>query len=267
MGDISVRLVDRGRVLTDMGYVLDGYTMGSASNRSPDHETAEFVVWNAVVDGPDRTVLWDTGANPEAGDGYWPAPLYEAFEYVDAAEHTLEGDLDSVGYDLADVDAVVMSHLHLDHAGGLAEFAGTDVPIYVHEEELKFAYYSAKTTEGSIAYLASDFDRDLNWNVVHGDEHTLFDGFRLVHLPGHTPGVLGAHIETPDGDVLVAGDECYVEGNYADEVPLGPGLLWSERDWFDSLQKVKELERRTGGDVLFGHDLARFESFGDGWNV
>ena len=70
-----------------------------------------------------------------------------------------------------------------------------------------------------------------------------------------------------DPDVLVAGDECYVEGNYTDEVPLGPGLLWSERDWFESLQTVKELERRTGGDVLFGHDLARFESFGDGWNV
>ncbi|MFC7203731.1 N-acyl homoserine lactonase family protein [Haloferax namakaokahaiae] len=267
MADTSVRLIDRGRVHADMGYVIDGYSMASASNPNPDHEMAEFVVWNAVIDTPERTILWDTGSNPRAGDGYWPAPLFEAFAHVDAAEHTLEADLDAAGYSLSDIDAVVMSHLHLDHAGGLVEFADTDVPIYVHEEELKFAYYSAKTTEGSIAYLASDFDHDLNWNIVHGDSYTLEPGVRLVHLPGHTPGVLGAHIETPDGDVLIAGDECYVEGNYIEEIPLGPGLLWSERAWFDSLQKVKELERQTGADVLFGHDLERFRSFGKGWNA
>lgn len=79
--------------------------------------------------------------------------------------------------------------------------------------------------------------------------------------------MLGAYIGASDGDVPVTGNERYIEGNYVDEVPLGPGLLWSERDWFKSLQAVKELERRTGGGVLFGHDLARFESFGDGWSV
>jgi glyoxylase-like metal-dependent hydrolase (beta-lactamase superfamily II) len=159
-----------------------------------------------------------------------------------------------------------MSHLHLDHAGGLAAFEGSDVPVYVHEAELKFAYYSAKTAEGSMAYLASDFDRDLNWSVVHRDEHHLAADFELLHLPGHTPGVLGARIDLPGETVLVAGDECYVDANYAEEVPLGPGLLWSERAWFESLQRLKDLERRTDADVLYGHDLERFESFDGGWN-
>src|SRR6056297_2534093 len=119
----EVTFLDRGRVMAD---------------------------WNFVIETPERTILWDTGSHPEAGDGYWPAPLYEAFAHVDAAEHTLEGDLADAGFDLGDIDAVVMSHLHLDHAGGLENFAGTDVPIYVHREELPFAYYSAKTDEGSI---------------------------------------------------------------------------------------------------------------------
>ena len=266
MVDAEVTLLDRGRVFADRGYVVDGYSMAGQSNPSPDHEMAEFVVWNAVVDHPEGTVLWDTGSHPEAGDGYWPDPLYDAFAHVDADEHRLEDDLDAAGYALDDIDAVVMSHLHLDHAGGLAAFEGTDVPVYVHEEELKFAYYSAKTTEGSIAYLASDFDRDLNWDVVHGERHYLAADFELLHLPGHTPGVLGARIDLPDETVLIAGDECYVDANYAQEVPLGPGLLWSERAWFDSLQRLKDVERRTGADVLYGHDLERFESFGGGWN-
>jgi glyoxylase-like metal-dependent hydrolase (beta-lactamase superfamily II) len=267
MVDASVRLLDRGRVVADAGYVVDGYTMGGATDPNPDHEMREFVVWSAVVDHPEGTFLWDTGSNPRAGRGYWPAPLYDAFEHVDAEEHSLETDLAAAGYSLSDVDAVVMSHLHLDHAGGLAAFDGTGVPVYVHEEELKFAYYSAKTTEGSVAYLASDFDHDLNWRVVHRHRRTLAEDFELLHLPGHTPGVMGARIDLPDGTILIAGDECYVRENYVDEVPLGPGLVWSERDWFDSLRTLKELERRTGADLLYGHDRDQFESFGDGWNL
>ncbi|WP_117591186.1 N-acyl homoserine lactonase family protein [Haloprofundus halophilus] len=266
MVDASIHLLDRGRVRADMNYVVDGYAMGSADNPDPEHEMTEFVVWSAVVDHPEATVLWDTGSHPEAGDGYWPAPLYGAFEHYDAADHDLESDLDAAGYALSDVDAVVTSHLHLDHAGGLYHFADTDVPVYVHEEELKFAYYSAKTTEGSVAYLASDFDYDLNWEIVHRHRTTLFEDFELLHLPGHTPGVMGAKLDLPGETVLVAGDECYVDANYADEVPLGPGLLWSDRDWFDSLQLLKELQRRHDADVLYGHDLERFQSFDGGWN-
>jgi glyoxylase-like metal-dependent hydrolase (beta-lactamase superfamily II) len=265
MTEARIDLLDRGRVLADMNFVVDGYAMGTADDPNPDHDIAEFVVWNAVVDHPEATVLWDTGSHPEAGQGYWPDGLYAAFKHVDADEHRLGDDLGDAGYDLDDVDAVVMSHLHLDHAGGLRHFDGTDVPVYVHEDEIKYAYYSAKTDEGSIAYLASDFDYDLNWQVVHRHRHTLADGFELLHLPGHTPGVLGAQVETPEGTVLFAGDETYVDANYTDEVPLGPGLLWSERHWFDSLQTLKELERRHDADVLYGHDLERFRSFEGGW--
>ncbi|WP_129116823.1 N-acyl homoserine lactonase family protein [Halegenticoccus tardaugens] len=265
MADVSVHLLDRGRVRADANYVVDGYAMASASNPRPEHEIREFVVWNAVIDHPEATILWDTGSHPDAGDGYWPAPLYDAFEHVDADEHRLEDDLDAAGYALSDVDAVVTSHLHLDHAGGLYEFEGSDVPVYVHEEELKYAYFSAKTDEGSVAYLAPDFDRDLNWEVVRRDRRTLAGGVELLHLPGHTPGLLGARIDRDDGSVLLAGDAAYVDANYADEVPMGPGLVWCERRWLDSVRTLKEEARVHGADMLYGHDLERFESFGDGW--
>ncbi len=254
----EVTLIDRGRVRADTAYVIDGYSMASAENPNPDHERIDFVVWNAVVETDAGTFLWDTGCPANAAE-YWPDPLYGAFEAYDAEEHALEDDLADAGYELDDIDAVVMSHLHLDHAGQLGTFEGRDVPVYVHEEELKFAYYSAKTGDGSIAYLAPDFDRDLNWNIVHRDTHTIADGFELLHLPGHTPGVLGARIDTDDGTLLIAGDEAYVDANYTDEVPLGPGLLWSERAWRDSLYTLKELERVHDCDVLHGHDLERFE--------
>jgi glyoxylase-like metal-dependent hydrolase (beta-lactamase superfamily II) len=266
MVDATVLLLDRGTVRADLGYVLDGYTMATASDPDPEHDRAEFVVWSALIDHPEATVLWDTGSNPAAAEE-WPDPLYDAFEHVDADDHDLRRDLRRVGYDLGDVDAVVTSHLHLDHAGGLRAFEGTDVPVYVHADELKYAYYSAKTDEGSSAYLAADFDRNLNWSVVHGEDHTLHEGVRLLHLPGHTPGLLGVRVDLPGETLLVAGDEAYLAANYREEVPLGPGLLWSERHWYDSLNGLKELERRTGADVLYGHDRTVFEDRHPGWNV
>ncbi|WP_313695584.1 N-acyl homoserine lactonase family protein [Halorarum halobium] len=255
----SVTLVDRGRVRADAGYVLDGHTMASAGEPNPDHERIDFVVWCAVVEAGDRTFLWDTGPPPNAAD-YWPDPLYGAFEAYDATERSLAVDLERAGYAIDDVDAVVASHLHLDHAGELAAFAGTGTPVFVHESELKYAFYSAKTDEGSIAYLSSDFDGDLNWSPVHRHRRTLTEGFELLHLPGHTPGVLGARIETAEGTLLVAGDQAYVEANYAEGVPLGPGLLWSGPEWRESRRTLLELETRHDADVLFGHDLDRFES-------
>lgn len=264
MDDASLTLVDRGRIRADKGNVIDGYTMGSAQEPNPDHEMTEFVVWCAVVEAGDRTFLVDTGPPSDPAE-YWPDPLYNAFEPYDAAEHDLDSDLEEVGYSLDDIDAVVMSHLHLDHAGALDRFEGTDTPVYTHAEEIEFAFRSAKTNEGSIAYLAADFDGDYAWQLVHEETHTLAPGFQLLHLPGHTPGLLGARIETTDGTVVIAGDEAYVAANYEDGVPLGPGLLWSEPEWRRSRRRLREIERRTEAHVVLGHDLDDFEAGPTHW--
>jgi glyoxylase-like metal-dependent hydrolase (beta-lactamase superfamily II) len=267
MVDASIHLIDRGRIHADRAYVVDGASMATRANPDPDHAIEEFVVWNAVIDHPDGTYLWDTGSHPDAGAGYWPAPLYEAFEHVDAADHRLADDLADAGFAVDDLDGVVVSHLHLDHAGGLHEFAGTDVPVYVHEEELKFASLSARTDAGSIAYVGADFDRELNWRVVRGDRFALADDVDLLHLPGHTPGMFGARIDVDGaGTVLFTGDLVYDEANW-EGASLTAGLLWDSRAWRESLTAARDVARRHDADVLFGHDLDRFESFGDGWNA
>jgi glyoxylase-like metal-dependent hydrolase (beta-lactamase superfamily II) len=268
MVDASIHLIDRGRIHADRAYVVDGASMGSRANPDPDHEIQEFVVWNAVIDHPEGTFLWDTGSHPDAGQGHWPAPLYEAFEHVDAADHRVADDLAAAGFAIDEIDAVVMSHLHLDHAGGLHAFEGTDVPVYVHEAELEYAYLSAKTDAGSVAYVGADFDRDLNWEVIRGDAYALGTDVDLLHLPGHTPGMLGARIDlgAGAGTVLFTGDLVYDVANW-EGASLTAGLLSDSRAWRESLSYVRDVARRTNADVLFGHDLDRFRSFGDGWNV
>jgi glyoxylase-like metal-dependent hydrolase (beta-lactamase superfamily II) len=254
MAEITVTPLDRGRVYADTNFVLDAHAVATYSERTPDHDYVPFATWCLLIETPDGTVLWDTGPRPDAEEA-WPRPLFEAFAYTDVID--LPTAMEETGHVLDDVDAVVMSHLHLDHAGGLHHFEGTDVPVYVHREELPHAYFSAKTDAGQVAYLAEDFDRDLNWRIVHGERTTPFEGLELIHAPGHTPGVLAALVHS-DPPLLVVGDEAYVAANWEGQ-PMSAGLTWSSTDWRESRHRLRELARRHDAEPLFGHDLDRFE--------
>jgi len=255
---MDLHLLDRGRIHADLNFALDAEVAAVRSDRSPELEYAEFAVWNLLIDHPEATVLWDTGSHPGAADGHWPAGLFEAFAHVDAADRDLETALDEIGYSVADVDAVVQSHLHLDHAGGLYHFEGTDVPVYAHRREIEHAYLSANTPAGADSYLAADFDRDLNWRVV-AEERQLLPGIDLLHLPGHTPGLLGAHIEREGGDLLIAGDQAFLAPNYEADRSMGASLLHDSRAWARSRRRLRDIERRTGATVLYGHDPDQFD--------
>jgi glyoxylase-like metal-dependent hydrolase (beta-lactamase superfamily II) len=259
MAEVSITPLDRGVVHADTNFVLDADAVATYSDREPEHDYAAFATWSLLLDTPDGTVLWDTGPRPDAAEA-WPTPLFESFAYTEVID--LPAALSAAGRSLQDVDAVVASHLHLDHAGGLRRFEGTGVPVHVHRRELPYAYFSANTDEGSIAYLAEDFDRDLNWAVVRGERARPFAGVELLHLPGHTPGLLGAVVDS-DPPLVIAGDTAYVAENYAGR-PMSAGLLWSTRDWQASLTRLRDREAdlASEGDVelLFGHDRERFDA-------
>ena len=266
MVDASIEVIDRGGLECDLNYLVEGNTLGSHDEPNPDTDYVEIPVWNLVIDHPEGTILWDTGNHEDALDGHWPEGLKQAFYPHDVRDHDLPSDLERAGYGLDDIDYVFQTHLHLDHAGGLHHFDGTDVPVFVHEEEIKFAYYSAKTDEGSTAYILDDFDHDLNWRVLHRDRESHFEDVEFVRLPGHTPGLTGTMIHLDDeGTVVFAGDEIYQSANYEDETPLGAGLLWSHRHWLDSLRELKDLQRRHDAEVVYGHDPEQFERIQGGW--
>ena len=266
MTGTTIEVIDRGGLKCDLNYLIQGNTLGSQDEPNPDTDYTEIPVWNLVIDHPKGTILWDTGNHEDALDGHWPEGLRQAFYPHDVQDHPLDQDLERAGYSIDDIDYVFQSHLHLDHAGGLHHFAGTDVPVFVHEREIKFAYYSAKTDKGSGAYILNDFDHDLNWRVLHQDRETHFEGIEFIRLPGHTPGLTGTVVHLDDRTIVFTGDEVYQTENYEGETPLGGELTWSQRHWFESLQTIKELERRHDAEIVYGHDPDQFERIKGGWN-
>jgi N-acyl homoserine lactone hydrolase len=266
MVDATIEGIHRGTLVSDRNFHVEAETTATAGDPSPTVSRRETPVYSFVIDHPEGTVLVDTGSHPEAGRGHWPDRLYDTFEHVDAADHPLAADLERAGYAVDDVDYVLQTHLHVDHAGGLHNFAGTDTPVFVHEEELKFAYYSAATDEGSTGYVQADFDHDLNWRVVRRDRVQFFEDVEFLRLPGHSPGLLGLVVHLDGyGTLVFTSDVVEVAANYEREHPPGPGLLRDRPRWQDSIRTLKDLERRHDAELVYGHDPDQVETVLDGW--
>ncbi len=266
MVDATIDVLYRGALECDQNYMVEGKVFGTHDEPNPDTDYGEIPVWSLVIDHPQGTILWDTGSHHEALEGHWPEGLSQAFYPYDAHEHRLDDDLEAAGYGIEDIDYVFQTHLHLDHAGGLEFFDGTDVPVFVHEEELKFAYYSAKSDEGSAAYVLEDFDHDLNWHVLKREREQHFEDVEFIHFPGHTPGLTGTMIHLDDeGTIVFTGDQLYQLPNYEEGIPLGGPLVWGKTQWRESLELIRALERRHDAEVVLGHDYDQFEEIRGGW--
>jgi glyoxylase-like metal-dependent hydrolase (beta-lactamase superfamily II) len=210
----------------------------------------------------------------------WGAPLTDLFPrtvYTD--EMKLPNAIKATGNDIKDVKAIIMGHLHLDHAGGLEHFIGTNVPgklrlplrldsfetlrltlpaaiVYVHEEEFKHATWSVATKTDSGVYLASYLSLTaLNWQTFSMSPFELCQGITLHHSPGHTPGLCLMQINLPrDGTFVFTTDQYHIRENYEDAAPQG-WLMRDQSAWLHSHQMVQKLVRLFGARLVFGHDL------------
>ncbi|KAI1035054.1 hypothetical protein LB503_011694 [Fusarium chuoi] len=106
----------------------------------------------------------------------------------------LDAAIKKTDHDIKDVKGVIIEHLHLNHAGGLEYFRGTDVPIYVYEIELRNAFYRVATKLDIGVYLPTCLQFDLNWTPLFGDDILISRGIKLHLCPGHTPGLCIMHI-------------------------------------------------------------------------
>ena len=125
---------------------MRGAGASTGSNPNAPRQRGRGVIISALIEHPtEGLILFETGAGPDYPE-VWGAPLNDLFARVDyTPDQELDKAIEKTGHNIKDVKAVIMGHLHLDHAGGLTYFRGTDVPIYVHELELKHAFYSVLT--------------------------------------------------------------------------------------------------------------------------
>lgn len=245
---MKLYILDYGRLGIPLAWIFAGQGL----------EKKTSVMMGALIEHPkEGIILYEVGPAAEY-ERYWPKPVLEVFPILEyKSENRLDNILTKMGYKLKDVSAIIVGHAHLDHAGGLEFFRGMDIPIYIHEEELKNMLVAVKEDFGP--YLPHYVDPSFNWRVIHEDEIELFDKVTLYHIPGHTPGTMGMLVELKNKNFLFTTDLAIYRDNFEKEIPLGFGL----RDfsaWRRSITKMKNIARKYNAQVVFGHDLEVFNS-------
>jgi glyoxylase-like metal-dependent hydrolase (beta-lactamase superfamily II) len=199
----------------------------------------------------------------EAGIGAFFDPvLRERFGVVEE-RHALLDALAAIGITPADVDVVVLSHLHFDHAGGVLEAYAPGKPLalafpratYVVGAEAwqRAIQPHARDRASFIPGLTELLSASGRLELATGDRAVaLGDGFAFHRSSGHTPGLLLTEIAMPAGPVVFAAD-------------LIPGAAWVHLPITMGYDRYPELlidEKATlladllerGGRLFFTHD-------------
>jgi N-acyl homoserine lactone hydrolase len=202
----------------------------------------ELSIISFLITGGGRTILVDTGAPPptEALERHVP--------YEQTPAQTLPHQLGLHGLHPSDVDAVIFTHLHWDHAYNTQPLSSAR--FFVSQRELEFAkdpypiqdwMYDAPSAGGSPDYMSVDFE-------FTAPDREIFDGISTVPTPGHSPGHQSIVVATASGLAILAGDLAPLHENWDLQIPNG--MLHSLQEHFESFERLKAV----GGQVIPSHD-------------
>jgi len=206
--------------------------------------------WNVpingyVVESAGTRFLFDAGMprrvierpwalfDPEGKGGDPILPVMRPRDAVDAR-------LAEAGLKAGDLDGVITSHWHFDHAGGIADLHPT--PILAQQAEID----AHKDLDPRLFWLAGEH----NLRPVHGDE-VLAPGVTIVSTPGHTPGHQSLLVETAQGAYLFTSDAVYTAINWNTNTP---GAMVDEAQGMKSMQRLRDVAAEARATVIFSHD-------------
>jgi len=224
-----------------------------------------------LVERAGGLLLVDTGlgsddiAHPRRLGAAWRALSQPVLSLAETAAAQVRG----LGHDPADVTDIVLTHMDLDHTGGLADFPRATV--HVHAAELDAARNPRLKERGR--YLPAHWAHDPDFRVhsAGGDDwfgfgavRALGDDVVLVPLHGHSRGHQGVAIARPGGGwVFHAGDSYFFTGDKQRprDCPRGLRVLQTvfaadNQRRLANLERVQELYAAHGDDITMfcSHD-------------
>lgn len=240
---------------------------------------ARLVAHCLLIEAGEGLVLVDTGLG--TADTADPRRLGQPFRAMVRPEcrvgETAVRQIEDMGFDPADVRHVVVTHLDVDHAGGLGDFPGADVHVFAPE----LAAAMNPPIREKARYIPAQWKHGPHW-VEHqgdGDNWFGFESVRLlpdldteiamVPLRGHATGHSGVAIRTGDSWLLHCGDAFFHRDEMATPHSCPSGLRLFQtvmqhdgKARRDNQERLRELARDHRDDVrlICSHDPEQFES-------
>jgi glyoxylase-like metal-dependent hydrolase (beta-lactamase superfamily II) len=243
-------------------------------------ERGRMVAHCLVVESDSGLVLVDSGIS--ALDIERPERLPLAFRLgigpdMKRTRPAIE-QIEELGLDPRDVQHIVVTHLDVDHAGGIADFHWATV--HVHSLELRAARLRASRIDRE-RYVPVQWGRHTKWHRYDDDGDTFFglqavrplfqlsDDFALVPLFGHTAGHSGVAVRSERGWLLHAGDAYFHRGEMESPPAGSPGLDFFQRmvqrdgpARLDNQRRLRTLRQDHQDEVTVfsAHDPVEFDT-------
>lgn len=212
-----------------------------------------------LVQESERNILIETGV------GAFFSPDMRARYGVQEAEHVLLSELEKHGLSEQDIDIVVLTHLHFDHAGGLlsswaegqqAQLLFPNATYIVGAEQWQRANNPhARDRASYIPELHQLLEQSGRLELVPtgATEHeVLGEGWRLHWSNGHTPGLMLPEVSLPGGPVVYASD--LIPGVPWVHLPITMGYDRFAEALIEEKQELLGQLLERNGRLVFTHD-------------
>jgi N-acyl homoserine lactone hydrolase len=245
-------IIPCGAMHADLAWLLlkPGVTLHGVQSKNASVVWSEVPMHVVLVETPEGNLLWDTSCPRDWEQRWAPTGIQDFFPYGMVGEDEyLDSRLNAMGVGLDGIDYVVLSHLHLDHAGN-AGLKNTHARLLCSDAEKKFAFGFEGPFNGG--HLKADHE-DLSWETIAGDTET-HPGVTLIQTPGHTPGSMTMRVDLVDsGTMVFTSDAVNMGASYGP--PVFPATLVNNLEQFyTSVEKLRGVQEKTSATVVFGHD-------------
>jgi N-acyl homoserine lactone hydrolase len=215
-------------------------------------------IWIMIIEHPEGVFVIDTGENANVNDpGYFKSSGFIAnwfdttqFKFEVKQNEEIGPQLNELNIPIEKVKAVVLTHLHLDHADGLKYFPNTEIIVNKKEWEKPFgdlpklypSWFKPRLIELNEQYETFSYVQFL----------TEAKDVLLIETPGHTFHHCSVLFKADECCIFFAADICYTQQQLLDDKYSGTNA--SHQLAKDTYKRVKRFVQKNKTIFIPSHD-------------
>lgn len=239
-----------GTIQIESDYATPGYNPG---------KIMRLVVNMFLIKHPKGLVLVDTGNHPDVAinaAAYWGKSIAKWLNPEMKPEDAADKQIERLGFSVSDVKYVILTHMHIDHAGGMCLFP--EATFLIQKDELLAAMwpgYNSYFDRGH--YEIKDFIESRRFKVIKLDgDYDIFgdDKIKLLKTGGHSAGHQMVLLKLGKNKYcLLPGDAAFMPEQL--EYLCLPGNPIPEPEIaLEFVRRIKQMQSKNKGiQILFSH--------------